>query len=117
MDDEIQRVFQNAGLLDELRAITTPMQGAEFVRPDGGRIIGTEFPVGADWPLGLHPSVTYYQPELEALLRDAAGRNGVDLSLGSLVALAGVVAASLAHPGQAPVIVPVAAASASRNCA
>jgi 3-(3-hydroxy-phenyl)propionate hydroxylase len=82
MDDEIQRVFQNAGLLDQLRAITTPMQGAEFVRPDGGRIIGTEFPLGADWPLGLHPSVTYYQPELEALLRDAARRNGVDLSLG-----------------------------------
>jgi inositol transport system permease protein len=34
---------------------------------------------------------------------------GVDLSLGSLVALAGVVAACLAHPGQGPVIVPVAA--------
>ncbi|MCX6876683.1 MAG: ABC transporter permease [Verrucomicrobia bacterium] len=33
---------------------------------------------------------------------------GVDLSLGSVVALAGVVAASLAHPGQYPVAVPVA---------
>jgi inositol transport system permease protein len=32
---------------------------------------------------------------------------GVDLSLGSLVALAGVVAASLAHPGEYPVFVPV----------
>jgi 3-(3-hydroxy-phenyl)propionate hydroxylase len=82
MDDEIQRVFQNAGLLDELRAITTPMQGAEFVRPDGERIIGTELPEDAAWPLGLHPSITYYQPELEAFLRDAAVRNGVDLRLG-----------------------------------
>ncbi len=86
MDDEIQRVFQNAGLLDELRAITTPMRGAEFVRPDGERIIGAELPEDADWPLGLHPSVTYYQPELEAFLRDAAGRNGVDLRLGIEVA-------------------------------
>ncbi len=32
---------------------------------------------------------------------------GVDLSLGSLVALTGVVAASFAHPGQYPVAVPV----------
>lgn len=32
---------------------------------------------------------------------------GVDLSLGSLVALTGVAAASLAHPGEFPVIVPV----------
>ena len=32
---------------------------------------------------------------------------GVDLSLGSLVALTGVVAASFAHPGDWPVIVPV----------
>ncbi len=32
---------------------------------------------------------------------------GVDLSLGSLVALTGVVAACFAHPGQYPVVVPV----------
>ncbi len=82
MDDEIQRVFQNAGLLEGLRAITTPLQGAEFVRPGGERIIGAELPEDADWPLGLHPTVTYYQPELEAFLRDAAVRNGVDLQLG-----------------------------------
>ncbi len=82
MDDEIQRVFQNAGLLDELRAITTPLRGAEFVRPDGERIVGAELPEEADWPLGLHPTVTYYQPELEAFLRAAAVRNGVELRLG-----------------------------------
>ncbi len=34
---------------------------------------------------------------------------GVDLSLGSVVALAGVVAASFAHPGDWPVVVPIAA--------
>ena len=33
---------------------------------------------------------------------------GVDLSLGSVVALSGVAAASLAHPGHYPVVVPVA---------
>lgn len=34
---------------------------------------------------------------------------GVDLSLGSVVALAGVVAASCAHPGEYPVVLPVVA--------
>ncbi len=38
---------------------------------------------------------------------------GVDLSLGSLVALTGVVAAHLAHPGEYPVIVPVLAGIAA----
>jgi 2-polyprenyl-6-methoxyphenol hydroxylase-like FAD-dependent oxidoreductase len=32
MDDEIQRVFHDAGLGSELDAITTPLLGAEFVR-------------------------------------------------------------------------------------
>jgi 3-(3-hydroxy-phenyl)propionate hydroxylase len=82
MDDEIQRVFHDAGLGAELDAITTPLLGAEFVRPDGEQIIGVELPLDASWPLGLHPSVMYYQPELEAFLRAAAVRNGVDLVLG-----------------------------------
>jgi 3-(3-hydroxy-phenyl)propionate hydroxylase len=82
MDDEIQRVFQNAGLADGLRAITTPLAGAEFVTLDGERIIGVEMPTGVEYPLGHPPSVTYYQPELEAFLRTAAVDAGVDLRLG-----------------------------------
>ena len=82
MDDEIQRVFQNAGLLEGLRAITTPMVGAEFVRPDGERIVGVEMPPDADWPLGHHPTVAYYQPMFEEFLRDAAIGAGVELWLG-----------------------------------
>jgi 3-(3-hydroxy-phenyl)propionate hydroxylase len=82
MDDEIQRVFQNAGLLDGLKAITTPLAGAEFVTASGERIIGTELPRDAIWPLGHHPTVAYYQPQLEALLRGAAEQAGVELCLG-----------------------------------
>jgi 3-(3-hydroxy-phenyl)propionate hydroxylase len=82
MDDEIQRVFQNVGLRDELLAITTPLLGAEFVRPDGERIIGIEIPPDAEFPLGHHPTVAYYQPELEAFMRRAALDAGVDLRLG-----------------------------------
>jgi len=82
MDDEIQRVFQNAGIIDGLHAITTQLPGAEFIRPDGERIIGIEIPADAEFPLGHHPTVTYYQPELEAFLRSAALGAGVDLRLG-----------------------------------
>ena len=86
MDDEIQRVFQNAGLAGGLRAITTPLAGAEFVTVDGDRIIGVEMPTDVEYPLGHPPSVTYYQPELEAFLRTAAVDAGVDLRLGVEVA-------------------------------
>ena len=82
MDDEIQRVFQGAGIIEGLRAITTPLKGAEFVKPNGERIIGVEIPADASFSLGHHPTVTYYQPELEAFLRDAAITAGVDLRLG-----------------------------------
>ena len=81
MDDEIQRVFQNVGLQEQLREITTPLQGAEFVRPTGERIIGLETPENPVWPLGHHPTVTYYQPELEAFLRGAAVKAGAELFL------------------------------------
>jgi 3-(3-hydroxy-phenyl)propionate hydroxylase len=82
MDDEIQRVFQNAGLQDGLRAITTPLAGAEFVSTSGERIVGAELPLDANWPLGHHPNITYYQPQLEAFIRDSAEQAGVELCLG-----------------------------------
>lgn len=82
MDDEIQRVFQNADLITELLAITTPLRGAEFVTTTGERIVGVELPADANWALGHHPNITYYQPELERFLRAGADRVGVDLQLG-----------------------------------
>jgi 3-(3-hydroxy-phenyl)propionate hydroxylase len=85
MDDEIQRVFQGVGLDEELRSIVTPIAGAEFVRPDGERIIGIDLDPDTVWPMGHHPSVAYYQPELEAFLRTSAAAQGVDLRLGTEV--------------------------------
>lgn len=69
-------------MLDGLLAITDPVPGAEFVSPTGERIIGIDLPADAPWPLGLHPVVAYYQPELEAFFRDSAVTGGVDLRLG-----------------------------------
>lgn len=85
MDDEIQRVFQGLGLGEGLRCIVTPIAGAEFVRPSGERIVGIDLDPDTEWPLGHHPSVAYYQPELEKFLRAAALKRGVDLLLGTEV--------------------------------
>jgi 3-(3-hydroxy-phenyl)propionate hydroxylase len=82
MDDEIQRVFQDVGLSEELSAITTPLAGAEFVDTAGKRIVGLDLPLDGDWPLGHHPTVTYYQHELETFLRASAKRAGAELRLG-----------------------------------
>jgi 3-(3-hydroxy-phenyl)propionate hydroxylase len=83
MDDEIQRVFQNLDLRSELAAITTKMKGAEFVTTTGERIVGVDLDVNHRWPLGHHPTVAYYQPQLEHFLRTSAVASGVDLRLGT----------------------------------
>ena len=85
IDDEGQRILGDLGLDAELDAITTPLPGAEFVSVDGARIVGHDIAPGAVSPLGYPPSVLYYQPELEAMLRRAATDAGVDLHLGATV--------------------------------
>jgi len=82
MDDEIQRLFATAGMLDGLRACSTPMPGAEFCDRDGNRVIGYDIPEGHRTANGHHPVVAFDQPSLEHLLRDRARAVGVDLRLG-----------------------------------
>lgn len=83
MDDEIVRTFQTVGLADEILAISTPIHGAEFVDPDGRRLTGVELPPGTVTPLGHPPMNMYFQPTLEALLRERALDAGVELLLGN----------------------------------
>ncbi len=82
MDDEIQRVFQAAGLIERLREVSSPVDGAEFVDVDGNRLVGIDLPPGAVGPLGLPPIVMFEQPPVEAFLREAAVEAGVDMRLG-----------------------------------
>lgn len=85
MDAEIQRVFQNVGLAKDIQELTTPLAGAEFVTPDGERIIGGDIPPDMIFPLGHPPNVMFHQPWLEERLRTAARSAGVDLRLGTEV--------------------------------
>ncbi|MDX2381819.1 MAG: bifunctional 3-(3-hydroxy-phenyl)propionate/3-hydroxycinnamic acid hydroxylase [Acidimicrobiia bacterium] len=82
MDDEIVRLFQTVELAEEILDITTPIHGAEFVDPEGNRLTGIELPPGTLTPLGHPPMNMYFQPTLEALLRERAVEAGVDLVLG-----------------------------------
>jgi len=97
MRTQIQRrTYGSAGLLIALLAISA---GLALVRPNfltvaNGVNLIRQISINGILAVG----VTY------VLLT-----GGVDLSLGSLVALAGVVAAHCAHPGQAPVVTPVLA--------
>ena len=82
MDDEIQRLFDTAGLLDGLRECSTPMGGAEFLDRHGERVVGIELPDGFVGSHGHPPVVAFDQPSLERLLRRAALDAGAELRLG-----------------------------------
>ncbi|MEO0495684.1 MAG: FAD-dependent monooxygenase, partial [Actinomycetota bacterium] len=82
MDDEIQRLFDTAGLLDGLHACSSPMGGAEFLDRHGERVIGIELPDGFVGPSGHPPVIAFDQPSLERMLRAAAVAAGAELCLG-----------------------------------
>lgn len=89
MDDEVQRALWLQGAADGLDGVVSTLPGAEFVDAAGERIIGIELPEGIEFPLSFPPAVRYYQPDLEAFLRDRAVSAGVELRLGVEVTAVG----------------------------
>lgn len=85
IDDEVQRIFQSAGLGEGLAAITTAIRGGEFLGPDGTRVMGIELADDQEWQLGHRPVVAFYQPQLESFLRAAAAEAGVEMLPGHTV--------------------------------
>jgi 3-(3-hydroxy-phenyl)propionate hydroxylase len=81
-DAEIMRIFQAAGIADRVVPLTRASSGSVHVGADGEPI--REFRVGdAPTDLGWRPHYMFFQPQLDALLREAAGeRENVDLRLG-----------------------------------
>jgi 3-(3-hydroxy-phenyl)propionate hydroxylase len=82
MDQEIQQLFEAAGLLGSLRANSTPMRAAEFVDHDGRRVVGVDLPPGTVGALGHPFMVAFEQPPLERDLRAAVRAAGVEVRLG-----------------------------------
>lgn len=82
IDHEVMRLFQSAGLADRLAPMMRETQGHMHIGADGGviRYMGT---AGRPRPFGWSGDYFFYQPELEAVLRDGLDRfPEVDLRLG-----------------------------------
>ena len=81
-DAEIMRVFRSIGLGPEMAAATRPLGGSVYLGADG-RPIRTFRSPGPAHAHAAHPSNLFYQPQLEAILRDALRRLPlVDVHLG-----------------------------------
>lgn len=82
IDHEVMRLFQSAGLVDRLAPLMRDTQGHMHIGADGGviRYMGT---AGRPRPFGWSGDYFFYQPELEAELRNGLSRfASVDLRLG-----------------------------------
>ncbi|MEG3181351.1 bifunctional 3-(3-hydroxy-phenyl)propionate/3-hydroxycinnamic acid hydroxylase [Sphingomonas sp. LT1P40] len=72
-DAEIMRIFASIGLAEQIAAVTRPLGGSVYLGADLQPIRTFRAPQRAD-PLMWHPSNLFYQPQLEALLRDGVSR-------------------------------------------
>ena len=83
LDHEMMRLFQSAGVVDRVAGDMIATDGHLHVGADHGviRYMGT---VGKPRPFGWANDYFFYQPELEAHLRQAFAENGrIDLRLGA----------------------------------
>lgn len=69
--DDVQRILDNAGILEAIVPSTSIPTGAEFVDSDGKRIIGFELPADFTTDNGHPPLRNFNQPELERIARKA----------------------------------------------
>jgi len=69
MDDEVVRIFQNVGILEALKESIVPFEAMQFINAAGQILLETKLPTNYK-PYGLAPSNWFFQPTLEAKLRD-----------------------------------------------
>ncbi|RKP53528.1 bifunctional 3-(3-hydroxy-phenyl)propionate/3-hydroxycinnamic acid hydroxylase [Pararobbsia silviterrae] len=72
-DHEAMRAFQAAGLAERVEVGTCPHPGTDFVGVEG-EVIKRFYPMPAPGPLGWEPTFMFYQPRLEAVLREGVAR-------------------------------------------
>jgi 3-(3-hydroxy-phenyl)propionate hydroxylase len=91
LDAEIMRIFQGAGLSEQIEHLVEPSRGMEFVGADGLRLFAYEdferSPI-----LGWCEDYVFQQPELDRVLREGLNRfPNVELNLGSEITDLGAV--------------------------
>lgn len=72
-DAEIMRIFASIGLADTISAVTRPLGGSVYLGADLKPIRTFRAPPPSD-PLAWHASNLFYQPQLEAVLREGLQR-------------------------------------------
>lgn len=72
-DAEIMRIFASIGLAERIAEVTRALGGSVYLGADLQPIRTFRAPERAD-PLAWHPSNLFYQPQLEALLREGLSR-------------------------------------------
>lgn len=72
-DAEIMRIFASIGLAERIAEVTRPLGGSVYLGADLKPIRTFRARPRSD-PLAWHPSNLFYQPQLEALLRDGLAR-------------------------------------------
>lgn len=73
LDHEALRLLQHCRLLDEVLPLTAIHPGTNYLGA-GGEVIRRYNPLPPPWPLGLPPTVSFVQPEVDAIVRRAIGR-------------------------------------------
>ncbi len=73
LDHEMMRLFADVGLLDVMTPLMFATDGHVHIGADGGVIRFLSSP-GTSRPFGFSNDYFFYQPELEAALRDGIGR-------------------------------------------
>ncbi len=71
IDDEIMRVFQQVGLIDEILPLTKVIAGEQFLNSKRRILFTADL---ASHHNGYAPTNTFYQPQLEAVLRRGVAR-------------------------------------------
>lgn len=69
IDDEVIRIFQNVGILEELQESILPFHSMQFVGADGRVLLETQVPPDHT-PFGYAPFNWFFQPTLESKLRN-----------------------------------------------
>lgn len=72
-DDEVMRVWQTAGLADQISRTVRVNPGMRFVGANGATLVDWPRPQTIG-PQGWHPSYRFHQPYVDAILRDGTAR-------------------------------------------
>ncbi len=82
LDHEIQRVFQQIGVIEAVMPHMEPFTNSEYFGVDG-QLIRRMTMVAPPYPQGYTPSVVFSQPPVERILREhVAALPGVEMALG-----------------------------------